>query len=190
MAQDHNKLHIVYAKQFRSKNRRSGNDSFINYAIVDTKMRLYTLANRYWCSVSVCRNDRSERLNIFERVRVPICRGSSGNFGHRSRSCRVASPLSAIISFGRMPLSGLVTSCRIIAIGESGQSNWHNCPPRKIDWAYRREGVNGKKRFSRTWTIRVSYRTICARSSARHFEIPFRVSIVPKLDRYIIDYIY
>lgn len=95
--------------------------------------------------------DRSERLNIFERVRVPICRGSSGNFGHRSRSCRVASPLSAIISFGRMPLSALVTSCRIIATGESGQSNWHNCPPREIDRAYRRrEGVNGERRDSLT----------------------------------------
>ena len=61
------------------------------------------------------------------------------------RSCRHASPLSAIISSGRMPLSASVTSRRIIATGESGQSNWHNCPARKIDRAYRWEGVNAKK---------------------------------------------
>lgn len=61
------------------------------------------------------------------------------------RSCRHASPLSAIISSGRMPLSASVTSRRIIATGESGQSNWHNCPARKIDRTYRWEGVNAKK---------------------------------------------
>lgn len=61
------------------------------------------------------------------------------------RSCRHASPLSAIISSGRMPLSASVTSRRIIATGESGQSNWHNCPARKIDRTYRWEGVDAKK---------------------------------------------
>lgn len=83
--------------------------------------------------------------NVYGPRSVPDLSVLPGISAIDPRSCRHASPLSAIISSGRMPLSASVTSRRIIATGESGQSNWHNCPARKIDRTYRWEGVDAKK---------------------------------------------